>query len=107
MGSHGLQPGDLAARLAVLEARVAALEGRRAPAAAVDGLGAPLLPAGWPALREAVKGTIAEIGIEAAAALYGATPETFRDVVYRRRPPGPGTQARLAVVIGGKTGSTG
>lgn len=95
-------------RFRALESRIAALERRleaaQAPTGrpAVDGIGAPLLPAGWPALREAVKATIAEIGLEAAAALYGATPETFRDVVYRQRPPGPGTRARLAVLAGGR-----
>lgn len=93
--------GLLAQRLIALEARVARLEGRRA-IGPVDKIGAPVLD--WPALREAVKQTISEIGLDETARRYGATPETFRDLIYRRRAPGAGARARLAVVIGGKTG---
>ena len=89
----------LAQRLSALEQRVAAIE-RRRTTGPVDALGAPLDD--WPLLREALKATVAEIGIDEAARIYGATPERFRSIVYRRDEPGPGTRARLAVVIGGK-----
>lgn len=104
MVSDGLFSGRIEARLAALEARIAALErrGRPVPTAPIDGIGAPLEAGSWPVLRDAVKQTIAELGLDEAARRYGASPETFRDVVYRRREPGAGTRARLSVVAGGK-----
>lgn len=91
-----------AERLIAIEARLAALEARPSIPAAIDGLGAPLNPQQWPELREAVKAAIGEIGLEEAARRYGATAETFRDLVYRRRRPSAGTRARLALIVGGK-----
>jgi hypothetical protein len=104
MGGNGLCAEPVEARLAALERRVAELESRRPMVGAVDGLGAPLDPVAWPALREAVKATIADIGVAEAAKLYGASPERFRSIVYRQAAPGLGARARLAVVIGGKRG---
>lgn len=99
MGRSGL----FAERLAALEARLARLEARQPGAAGIDSLGAPLNPQEWPALREAVKEAIADLGLEEAARRYGASPETVRDLVYRTREPGAGTRARLSVLIGGRS----
>lgn len=96
--------GLFSERLAALEARVEALERRRASLAAIDSLGAPLNPQRWPELRDAVKAAIDELGLEDVARRYGATPETFRNLVYRTRVPSAGTRARLAVVVGGRCG---
>ncbi len=73
-----------------------------APVSGVDALGALLDAGSSPALREAVKETLAAIGVAAAAARCGSTPETFRDLVYRKREPGHGARARLALVVGWK-----
>lgn len=69
----------------------------------VDALGAPITvrPADveWAMLRPLVKAVIAEIGLAAAAAQFGNSPESLRDIVNRTREPGVGRKARFLKVV--------
>lgn len=68
-----------------------------------DALGAPISARldqlGWDELRTEVRSIAKTIGWSAPARRYGSRPEVLRDLVYRRRDPGPRRQARVRKVI--------